>query len=188
MSVVIPGRDWIGGVKYTRCQQQFQLLFQRYGYKQARNLADEMIIWPDDRRPPDHIYLSWAIAIDEGNVEIPEKIERAFTKRLDGMVKSAAEMTVIENARTARALAVQAREGTLDPSRASMYMHANNGTGFIYREIIGQNGKRQADFVPQTNFFINAGKPPKKKLGAGRPGLIEASFKELPVGERPQAS
>lgn len=170
-------REWIGGQKYVRCQQQFQILFQRYGFKQAVALAEEAILWPDDRRPPKDIYKRWAIESDEDKADIPEAFEKAFQKRLDNMIRSHAEAAVIENARTARELAIQAREGKLDGSKAALYMHANNGTGFIYREIIG--GSKFAKQEPQqTNFFINAG-PAPKKLKPGKPALIEAQFKDV---------
>lgn len=175
-------REWIGGQKYVRCQQQFQILFQRYGFKQALNLAEDAILWPDDRRPPKHIYQTWAIEADEDKAEIPEPFQKAFEKRLDNMIRSHAEAAIIENAKTARALALQAREGKLDGSKAAIYMHANNGTGFIFREVFG-GSKFKPQEQQQNNFFINAG-PQPKKLKSGKPALIEAQFKDVTAERR----
>lgn len=175
-------RDWIGGNKYVRCQMQFQILFQRYGFKQALALAEDAILWPDDRRPRLNNYRTWAVEADEDRANIPEPFEKAFQKRMDNMIRAHAEAAVIENAKTARELAQQAREGKLDASKAALYMHANNGTGFIYREIIG-GSKFKPQEQQQTNFFINAG-PAPKKLKPGKPALIEAQFKDVTADER----
>ena len=155
------GDEWIGGNHHQTVTWQFQVLFLRYGFKMAIRLAEDTILWPSTRRPSEDHYLAWAMEVDTDQAQIPPNVQAAFEKRLDGMVKSAAEGVVLANAEAAVKLAKKAADGSLDESQAKLLVAANNGAGFVYREIIGA-GQKKAE-PQQNNFFLNAGPPPPKR-------------------------
>lgn len=140
-----PEHNYKGGSYFNRARAQFQVLYEREGsFKRASDRQD-LILWPDvkdekgnPRRPPEHILRQWATEVDDGKAVIPEKIRRNFNKRYDSYTEALVREAVHENAKTSKALAVQVRDGTLDPAKSSQYMHANNATGFLIRELVGK--------------------------------------------------
>jgi len=198
------------GSELTLPRQQFQLLYREIGYQQAIEIGVEerFILWPLEATPPKHVLYAWAMEADQEGCEIPPNVETAFKKRWENYAKAIAIRTVRGTAklsqdftRLASALYKEASEGNIDEEKlrlvkdtTSILMHANNGTGFIYRELVGGATKKDTGQQMTVNrLTINAGPPPeprkrpsaimRRKVAAAIPATVELTeFKEIPVG------
>lgn len=166
-----------GGIAFNRARKQFQVLFEKEGTLARAMSRQEMILWPDlknedgtDLRPPLAIFQLWAQEVDDGEAEIPEKLRKAFLSRYDAYTEAVVREALIENAKTAKALAVKVREGKLQPQYSSQYMHANNGTSFLLKESMGRNGVPEAPRKIANMKFLS----PKKR--ALKEGAIEGEY------------
>ena len=174
---------WMGGPQTTHCREQFQTLYQEVGFEMARELAEQLVLWPSKARPPEDLYFRWALEVDEGKHEIRDSVAKAFRLRFDNFIKNVGIRTVAASAKASQTFArllahalQKAEKGEIDEpllkmlsENSSNFMHANNGVGFITREVVkaGQNG-------PTMQFAggltINAGPPPKQRqLPKARP-------------------
>ena len=167
------------GAVFNRARKQFQILYEREGTFTRACAAQELILWPDlfDKdgapiRPPLHVLQAWAREVDDGDVVIPPKLKEAFLRRYDAYMESSVREAVIENAKTAKDLAIQAREGRLSAEKASQYMHANNGAGFLLRNL--REGRPQELQKRQLrNIKLLS---PKKRQKALPEGVIDGEF------------
>lgn len=137
---------YLGGAAFARARKQFQVLYEKEGTFDGAYKNLELILWPemidengDPMRPPEHILRKWCVEHDEGKSDIPEKLRRAFLARYDAFVEAHVRDAMVENAKTSKAMAIQAREGRLHPSKASQYAHANNATSFMFKETMGRS-------------------------------------------------
>lgn len=203
MVSLTPGAAFYGrGSELTLPRLQFQLLYREVGFAEARAIAidDGFVLWPY-APPPDELLRRWCWEVDKDEHECPENVERAFRRRWENYAKALAIKTVRGTSKLSRdftALAseffVKARAGEVDKETlgllkdtTSLLMHANNGTGFIYREIVG-TGKKAEGPQQINNFLLNAGAPPQRKrkpipakrLAAGIPAAVEvAEYREV---------
>ena len=189
---------------------QFQLLYREIGYAQAKEIGcdERFILWPMPDPPPEHLLYAWAMEADQDGCEIPQNVETAFKKRWENYAKALAIRTVRGTARLsqdftrlASALYKEASDGKIDEDKlrlvkdtTSVLMHANNGTGFIFRELVGGAQKKDQNATMQVNrLTINAGPPPdnvkrrilptRKQIKKAIPAnVMEGSFRELPSG------
>ena len=168
-----------GGMVFTRARQQFQILYEKEGSFKRAMLAQELILWPSltkedgtDLRPPEYILQQWAQEMDEGLADIPNNLRRAFLARYDAYAEAAVREALIENARTAKALAIKAREGTLPAALSSQYMHANNGTSFLVKESLGKRVSESPRKIGGMKFLA----PKKKAIDAPKEPTIEGEF------------
>ena len=187
-------------------RQQFQLLYRELGFEQAKEVSATFIRWPvwdterESQMAPDYLLHQWAMAEDRGESKIQKEVETAFNKRWENYAKAIALETIRGTAQLSRdytALASkllrEAKDGHIDQDilklvreTTSLLLHANNGTGFIFRELVGQ--KKEVQQTMQVGrLTINAGPPPKNKITTKRikeaiPATIDAEFRELPVG------
>lgn len=136
---------YIGGQAFSRARKQFQVLYEKEGTFDRAYQALDLILWPElvdeggkPIRPPEYILRDWAVEMDEGKAQIPERLRKAFLARYDAYTEAAVREALIENAKTSKAMAIQAREGKLPPEKASQYAHANNATSFLTKEYIGR--------------------------------------------------
>lgn len=192
--------------------QWFQLLYREVGWHAALDIGvrERFILWPRDDDPPEHLLYRAALEVDKDEVKFPENVERAFYKRWDAYARAIALRTIrgtAELSRTYTALASdfmrKAKDGEIDGEQlkllketTSLLMHANNGTGFIYRELVGGTKKDAGQTMQVGRLVINAGpqlspkgnklRPPKAKeiKRAMQAPIIDAvAVKELPVGD-----
>ena len=192
---------WIGGLPYLRAKHQFQVIYmESANLDDAIEIGKDMILWNDYRRPERHIYHRWAEEVDDGRAEIPDRLERQTKKRLTMLTKSVTLRTIREQAALSKEYAASAREflakvkaGEFDEDQykaikdlSSILMHANNGVGFLQREVLNNGGVKigQPQGTTQIgNLTINAGPPPPKRLKTQPPAvIIEAEVKELTAG------
>lgn len=215
----VPDSEWCGtckeshpfygrGLTLSLPRQTFQLLYKEVGFDLAVDIGvtDSFVLWPA-APPPIHLLKDWALESDLGRDEIPPEVEKAFGKRWENYAKSIAIKTVRGTARLsqdftrlASTLYREASDGNIDEDKlrlvkdtTSVLMHANNGTGFIYRELVG-GAKKEAAPQQINNFLLNAGEKPKKLRTNGRPDrrslpspkrieqAIPAEYREVPVG------
>ena len=187
-------------------RMQFQLLYREIGYAQAKEIGcdERFILWPMPDPPPEHLLYAWAMEADQDGCEIPQNVETAFKKRWENYAKALAIRTVRGTARLsqdftklASSLYREASDGKIDEDKlrlvkdtTSVLMHANNGTGFIFRELVGSASKKDAPPQQINNFLLNAGAPPERKQRISRKQIqkqipqnviIDAEVREVSV-------
>lgn len=196
------------GSLITLPRMQFQLLYREIGYTQAKEIGfdEQFIIWPYESYgpPKEHQLYAWAMEADQDGCDIPQNVETAFKKRWENYAKALAIRTVRGTAKLsqdftklASTLYREASAGNIDEDKlrlvkdtTSVLMHANNGTGFIFRELVGGAAKKDAAPQQINNFLLNAGAPPtnrKQRITKARmqkqiPAnvqIIDAEVKEL---------
>lgn len=170
------------GAAYTRARKQFQVLYEKEGTFPRALAAQDLILWPgvkndkgEEVKPPKHVLEAWAREVDDGTADISPKLREAFLKRYDAYMEATVREAVIENAKTAKAFAIQAREGKLPAEKASQYMHANNGTGFLLKSMTDRS---PVDSKPRQirNLKLLA---PKKRVKELKEGVIEGEFRDV---------
>ena len=193
--------DWVGGVAYLLPKEQFQTLYEDYPFPDAVDMAEEVILWPDLRRPPQDLLLRWAVDVDEGRAQVRPQVAAAFRKRMEQYDRNLARRTIKGTARASQAFSrllkkvlEMAEAGQIDErlfdllaKSSSNYMHSNNGTGFIYRELVGggKTANAQPNMFVRGNVRIVTNHEPRKLSSGERrtarqiAAPLEAQFVEV---------
>lgn len=175
--------DYIGGQAFSRARKQFQILYEKEGTFDGAVKNLELILWPDlesetgePMRPPEHVLREWCMEMDEGKTEIPERLRRAFLARYDAFAAAHVRQAMIENAKTSKEMAIQAREGRLPAAKSSQYAHANNATSFMFKETMGKQAIEQAPRRIAGMKFL----APKKRQKALPEPAVDGEFRPIP--------
>ena len=190
--------DYKPGNHWTLPRIQFQALCTVVGsYEGALAAQPKFCPWPPKEdgtphaSPPPHIIYSWYRELLQGDVEPDEKVVNYLKRAMEADFKHQTRTTILEAGSAVRVLAKRSKDKELSPDVQVQMLYNSQAHNYALGNL-AQYEKAMAPATPQNQTFatfnLNAGTPPpSKRLPKGslkklRANVIEAKFREVPVG------
>jgi len=182
--------EYRGGNHTARERARFWALIEEVGFQRAIEICDYFIPWRKGIRPPQHILMEWVWDHFDGKGE-PDDKARNYISRLLPKFASSWHLGVVQfGGDTLREMLVKIRArveaGEEMPSGYST-MTNNLFNNMNYGIQYGGHGAQSKQPLTHigNNFFVDAGKPPPRKLRnrANENNMTEAEVRQLGRGD-----